>query len=57
MLRVLEVAWREFRTTVLTKAFLLAAVVLLILLLRFQPLFGSRSGMPGLIYQSKRHGS
>ena len=36
---------------------LLAAVLLLVLLLRIKPLFGSRSGMPGLIYQSKRHGS
>lgn len=35
---------------------LLAAVFLLILLLQIQPLFGSRSGLPGLIYQSKRHG-
>ena len=36
---------------------LLAALFLLILLLRIKPLFGSRSGMPGLIYQSKRYGS
>lgn len=35
---------------------LLASVVLLVLLLRIKPLFGSRSGMPGLMYQSKRHG-
>lgn len=36
---------------------LLAAVLMLFLLLRMQPLFGNRTGMPGLIYQSKRHGS
>lgn len=36
---------------------LLAAFLLLFLLLRIQPMFGSRSGMAGLIYQSKRHGS
>lgn len=36
---------------------LLAAFFVLFLMLRLQPLFGSRSGMPGLIYQSKRHGS
>ena len=36
---------------------LLAAVFMLFLLLRVQPLFGNRTGMPGLIYQSKRHGS
>ena len=36
---------------------LLAASFMLYLLLRMQPLFGSRSGMPGLIYQSKRHGT
>lgn len=35
---------------------LLAAAFLLFVLLRMQPLFGTRSGMPGLIYQSKRHG-
>ena len=36
---------------------LLAAIFLLIVLLRIQPSLGSRSGLPGLIYQSKRHGS
>ena len=36
---------------------LLAAVFMLFLLLRLQPLLGVRSGLAGLIYQSKRHGS
>ena len=36
---------------------LLAAAIVLYLILRIQPLIGSRSGMPGLIYQSKRHGT
>jgi rod shape-determining protein MreD len=36
---------------------MLTAVVLLILLLRFQKLFGYRSGLAGLIYQSKHHGT
>ncbi len=36
---------------------LLAALLLLFLLLRIQPLLGTRSGLAGLIYQSKRHGS
>ena len=36
---------------------LLAAAVVLYLILKIQPLTGSRSGMPGLIYQSKRHGT
>ncbi len=36
---------------------LLAASFLLYFLLRLQPLFGTRSGLAGLVYQSKRHGS
>lgn len=36
---------------------LLAAAILLYFLLRLQPLFGVRTGLAGLIYQSKRHGS
>lgn len=36
---------------------LLAAAVLLSLLLRFQRRLGTRSGLAGLIYQSKHHGS
>jgi rod shape-determining protein MreD len=35
---------------------LLSATVMLFLLLRLQPLLGIRSGLAGLIYQSKRHG-
>ena len=33
------------------------ATILLFLLLRFQRLFGYRSGLAGLMYQSKHHGS
>lgn len=33
------------------------ATILLFLLLRFQRLFGYRSGLAGLIYQSKHHGA
>ena len=36
---------------------LLAGAIMLFLFLRFQPLLGTRSGLAGLIYQSKRHGS
>ncbi|WP_321372315.1 rod shape-determining protein MreD [uncultured Desulfuromusa sp.] len=36
---------------------MLFATILLSLLLRFQRLFGYRSGLAGLIYQSKHHGS
>jgi rod shape-determining protein MreD len=36
---------------------LLSAWLLLLLLLRMQPLIGTRSGMAGLSYQSKRHGT
>lgn len=34
-----------------------SATILLFLLLRFQRLFGYRSGLAGLIYQSKHHGT
>ncbi len=36
---------------------LLAGWLLLLFLLRFQPLFGTRQGMAGLPYQSKYHGA
>ncbi len=36
---------------------LLFATIMLLLLLRFQRLFGYRSGLAGLIYQSKHHGT
>ncbi|MEA3361805.1 MAG: rod shape-determining protein MreD [Thermodesulfobacteriota bacterium] len=36
---------------------ILFATLFLVLLLRFQRLFGYRSGLAGLIYQSKHHGS
>ncbi|SEA55226.1 rod shape-determining protein MreD [Desulfuromusa kysingii] len=36
---------------------MLSASILLTLLLRFQRLFGYRSGLAGLMYQSKLHGS
>jgi len=36
---------------------ILFAAIFLVLLLRFQRLFGYRSGLAGLIYQSKHHGS
>ena len=36
---------------------LVAAGLLLFLLLRLQPVLGTRSGLAGLAYQSKRHGS
>jgi len=36
---------------------LLAAVLLFYLFLSLQPLLGTRSGLAGLIYQSKRHGT
>lgn len=36
---------------------LLASSVMLYLVLRLSPLFGTRAGLAGLIYQSKRHGS
>ena len=36
---------------------MLFATILLFLLLRFQKLFGYRSGLAGLMYQSKHHGS
>ncbi|WP_020675586.1 rod shape-determining protein MreD [Geopsychrobacter electrodiphilus] len=35
----------------------LTAWLLLLLWLRFQPLIGTRSGMAGLLYQSKHHGT
>jgi len=36
---------------------LLAGALMLFVLLRLQPLLGTRYGLAGLIYQSKRHGS
>ncbi len=36
---------------------LLAATILLFFLLRLQPLLGTRSGLAGIVYQSKRHGA
>ena len=36
---------------------LIASTILLWLLLKVQPLFGNRSGLAGLVYQSKRHGT
>jgi rod shape-determining protein MreD len=36
---------------------LLAGWLLLFVLLRFQPLLGTREGMAGLLYQSKHHGA
>lgn len=36
---------------------LLAGWLLLLLLLRFQPILGTRQGMAGLSYQSKHHGA
>jgi rod shape-determining protein MreD len=36
---------------------LLASALMLTLVLRIQPMFGSRAGLAGLIYQSKRHGN
>lgn len=36
---------------------LLASSFLLTAVLRLQPLFGNRSGLAGLVYQSKRHGT
>jgi rod shape-determining protein MreD len=36
---------------------MVTALLLLIFLLRFQKLFGYRSGLAGLIYQSKHHGT
>lgn len=36
---------------------LLAAGLMLLVLLKLQPLFGIRSGLAGLVYQSRRHGA
>ncbi len=52
---VLQILFPAIPQQIMTNVFF--ATILLFLLLRFQRLFGYRSGLAGLIYQSKHHGT